>query len=124
MLAVALSLGLFGGSALHAERQTLTVYTYSGFSGEYGPGGKIKERFEAACGCGLEWVASDDAGTLLARLKLEGASTKADVVLGLDNNQIADAEATGLFAPHGLDVSRLDLPVAWSDATFVPFDWG
>ena len=67
---------------------------------------------------------SDDAGTLLARLKLEGSSTKADVVLGLDTNLIADAKATGLFAPHGVDTSGLDLPVAWTDETFVPFDWG
>ena len=29
------------------EKQTLTVYTYSGFPSEYGPGGVIKERFEA-----------------------------------------------------------------------------
>jgi len=124
ILAAALALGAFAGPAFAAEKPILTVYTYSGFSGEYGPGGKIKERFEATCGCVLQWVESDDAGTLLARLKLEGASTKADVVLGLDNNQIADAEATGLFVPHGLDVSKLDLPVAWDDATFVPFDWG
>ena len=37
------------------------------------------------------------------------------MVLGLDTNQIADAEATGLFAPHGVDTSGLDLPVAWSN---------
>lgn len=123
-LLAAATLAVVAASALAAEKPTLTVYTYSGFSGEYGPGGKIKERFEASCGCTLDWVESDDAGTLLARLKLEGSSTKADVVLGLDNNQIADAEATGLFVPHGLDLSSLDLPVAWSDATFVPFDWG
>jgi thiamine transport system substrate-binding protein len=69
-------------------------------------------------------VTSDDAGTLLSRLKLEGSSTKADVVLGLDTNQLADATATGLFAPHGIDASGLSLPVAWTDETFLPFDWG
>ena len=36
-------------------------------------------------------------GTLLARLKLEGESTEADVVLGLDNYLMAEAAATGLF---------------------------
>lgn len=105
-------------------KPTLTVYTYSGFTSEYGPGATIKDRFEATCGCVLEWVTSDDAGTLLARLKLEGASTKADVVLGLDTNLTAQAQATGLFQPHGIDTSALSLPVAWTDATFVPFDWG
>ena len=122
--AVALALSILAAPALAQEKPVLTVYTYSGFPSEYGPGGTIKERFEAVCGCTLEWVESDDAGTLLARLKLEGSSTKADVVLGLDTNQIADAEATGLFAPHGVDTSGLDLPVAWSNPTFIPFDWG
>lgn len=105
------------------ERPVLTVYVYSGFTSQYGPGGVIKERFEATCGCTLEWVTSEDAGTLLARLKLEGASTRADVVLGLDTNLTAQAKATGLFAPHGVDASALKLPVAWSDDTFLPFDW-
>jgi thiamine transport system substrate-binding protein len=110
--------------ALGQEKPTLTVYTYSGFPSEYGPGGTIKSRFERVCDCTLEWVTSDDAGTLLSRLKLEGPSTKADVVLGLDASQIADAEATGLFSPHGLDLAGLSLPIAWVDPTFAPFDWG
>lgn len=117
-----LSLLLVTGVA--AQERTLTVYTYGSFAGKYGPGGAVKERFEAVCGCTLEWVATDDAGTLLARLKLEGPDTRADVVLGLDVSLMAEAKASGLSAPHGLDLSGLDLPVQWSDDTFVPFDWG
>ena len=124
LAALCLALALLAPVALAQEKPLLTVYTYSGFPSEYGPGATIKTRFEEVCGCTLEWVTSDDAGTLLSRLKLEGASTKADVVLGLDASQIADAEATGLFVPHGLDLSELSLPVEWSDATFAPFDWG
>jgi thiamine transport system substrate-binding protein len=122
--AAALALTLVAAPAAAEEKPVLTVYTYSGFPSEYGPGATIKERFETVCGCTLEWVESEDAGTLLARLKLEGSSTKADVVLGLDTNLIVDAEATGLFAPHEVDTAGLDLPIAWTDATFVPFDWG
>lgn len=123
-LALSLAAGLVAAPAVADENPVLTVYTYSGFPSEYGPGGVIKERFEAVCGCTLDWVTSDDAGTLLARLKLEGESTKADVVLGLDTNLIADARATGLFQPHGVDAGKLDLPIDWSDDTFLPFDWG
>jgi thiamine transport system substrate-binding protein len=104
--------------------KVLTVYTYSSFAGEYGPGATIKERFEAVCSCALEWVETDDAGTLFARLKLEGDSTRADVVLGLDNNLMAEAAETGLFAPHGIAAEKLDLPMAWNDEIFLPFDWG
>ena len=123
-IAIALAAVLFAASAAAQEKPTLTVYTYSGFPSEYGPGGVIKERFEAECGCTLEWVTSDDAGTLLSRLKLEGASTKADVVLGLDTNLITDAKATGLFQPHEVEAGKLDLPIEWTDDTFLPFDWG
>jgi hypothetical protein len=35
------------------------------------------------------------------------------------------AKATGLIAPHGVDLSAdLALPIAWNDADFVPYDWG
>ncbi len=125
IIAAAAAVALLGAStALAQDRPTLTVYTYSSFSSEYGPGGTIKERFEAECGCTLNWVTTEDAGTLLARLKLEGANTDADVVLGLDTSLIASARASGLFAPHGLDLTNLDLPIAWDDDIFVPFDWG
>lgn len=111
-------------AAAQDAKPVLTVYTYSSFAGEYGPGAAIEARFEETCGCDLRWVASDDSGTLLARLKLEGASTPADVVLGLDTNLIAGARASGLFAPHEADLPALDLPIDWSDDIFVPFDWG
>lgn len=112
------------GSAAAQDKPTLSVYTYGSFSGEYGPGDKVKAAFEAECGCTLEWVTTEDSGTLLARLKLEGAGTAADIVLGLDQSLMAEAKASGLFAPHGTDLSGLDLPVEWTDDTFVPFDWG
>lgn len=123
--ALALVLGLSGaGNAEAPKKPTLTVYTYSGFSGKYGPGGKIKERFEAVCDCALEWVATESSGAMLGRLRLEGAATRADVVLGLDINLMAEAEATGLFQPHGQPTGALTLPMAWSNATFLPFDYG
>jgi thiamine transport system substrate-binding protein len=125
-LAAVAAASLLAGSAFASaqDRPILTVYTYSSFSGEFGPGGAIKQSFEAECACTLRWVETEDAGTLLARLQLEGDTTEADIVLGLDTNLIAAARATGLFAEHGLDIGGLDLPVDWNDATYIPFDWG
>lgn len=120
-----LGLLLFGAlPALAQEKPILTVYTYASFVGKYGPGAKVKAGFEAGCGCRLDWVAADDAGSLLGRLRLEGDATKADLVLGLDMNLAAEARATGLFQPHGQDTSSLSLPIAWRDDTMLPFDWG
>ena len=66
---------------------------------EWGPGPPVKKAFEAECGCDVEFVSVADGVALLNRVKLEGASTKADIVLGLDTNLTAEAKATGLFAP-------------------------
>lgn len=125
LLTASLALAIAGGPAAgQSDQPTLTIYTYDSFAGDYGPGGAIKERFEATCQCQLKWVALDDAGTLLARLKLEGPTSDADIVLGLDTNLMTRARESGLFAPHGIATMDLDLPLAWSDDTFVPFDWG
>jgi len=112
------------GGAAWAETPTLTVYTYDSFVSDWGPGPAIEAAFEETCGCELEFVGAGDGAALLARLKLEGARTKADVVLGLDTNLIANAKETELFAPHNGIPTDLDLPVEWSDEVFLPFDWG
>lgn len=115
--------GMITASAALAETPVLTVYTYDSFVSDWGPGPAVEEAFEATCGCDLKFVGAGDGAALLARLRLEGARTEADVVLGLDTNLIAAARDTGLFAKHGVSADY-DLPIAWTDDTFVPFDWG
>ncbi|MGL4592847.1 MAG: thiamine ABC transporter substrate-binding protein, partial [Aestuariivirga sp.] len=106
-----------------AAKQTLTVYTYDSFVSEWGPGARIKAAFETDCDCSIDWVALGDGVAVLNRLKLEGAATKADVVLGLDTNLTAEAAATGLFGPHGLDPALAKVPLPWTDKLFMPFDY-
>jgi len=117
-------LALFATSAIAADQPTLNVYTYQSFASDYGPGPGIKKGFEATCGCKLNFVAIDSAIGALRRIQLEGATTTADVLLGLDTSIAGEARATGLFAPHGLDLTGLDLPNKWTDPEFVPFDYG
>lgn len=108
-----------------ADDNTLTVYTYESFTAEWGPGPIIKEGFESQCGdCRVEFVALDSSAGILNRVQLEGESTRADVVLGLDTNLMAIAEDTGLLAESGIDTSGLNLPIDWTSKTFVPFDYG
>jgi thiamine transport system substrate-binding protein len=114
---------LAGAPALAQDAPVLTVLTYDSFVAEWGPGPVVEAGFEETCGCDLRFVAAGDGAALLARVKLEGEATEADVVVGLDAGLIAEARATGLFAPHGAEAA-LDLPVAWSDEVFLPFDWG
>ena len=111
-------------SVLHSEeRQNLVVYTYDSFNSDWGPGPQIEKAFENICSCDLKFVTAGDGAALLAKLRLEGNKTKADVVVGLDNNLLRSAKDSGLFSPHKLNIS-LDLPIAWKDDTFMPFDWG
>ena len=102
----------------------LTVYTYESFTAEWGPGPKVKQAFEKQCSCTVDFVSVTDGVALLNRLKLEGASSKADVVLGLDTNLTYEASETGLFAPHGIDTSGIVIPGGYKDNTFVPYDYG
>ncbi|MGF1803835.1 thiamine ABC transporter substrate binding subunit [Aliivibrio sifiae] len=103
---------------------TLTVYTYDSFAADWGPGPTIEAAFEAQCGCDLKLVALDDGVSILNRLRLEGKNAKADIVLGLDNNLMAEAKATGLLAQHQVNTDSVTVPGGWNDTTFVPYDFG
>ena len=107
-----------------AQTPVLTVYTYDSFVSEWGPGPAVEAAFEKTCGCDLKFVGSGDGAALLSRLRLEGARTDADIVLGLDTNLTAMAADTALFAQHGIDNVAFDLPVEWADDMFLPYDWG
>ena len=126
LAAATLSLSIATAPVLASDtaKKELTVYTYDSFVSDWGMGPLIKPTFEEQCGCTLNLVGMDDAVAMLQRLKLEGASTKADLVLGLDLNLVDDAKQTGLFAKHIVDTSKLEMPIEWQDDTFVPFDYG
>lgn len=119
----AASIAAFSVSAAAAEK-TLTVYTYESFITEWGPGAKVAEAFEKTCDCKVDYVGVADGVELLTRLKLEGQGSKADIVLGLDTNLVAEAKATGFFAPHGADTASVKVPGGFSDDTFIPYDYG
>ncbi len=123
-LALAASAALLAVGPAHADDRTLTIYTYDSFISEWGPGPKVKEAFEKTCDCTVNFVGIADGVALLSRLKLEGESTKADLVLGLDNNLVAEAKQTGMFENHGIDTSAVRVPGDFKDDVFVPYDYG
>jgi thiamine transport system substrate-binding protein len=107
-----------------AAAGTLTVYTYESFAADWGPGPQVEKAFEQTCGCDLVFVTAGDGVALLNKVKIEGARGKAEIVLGLDTNLIAEAKASDLFAAHGVDTSAIGVPGGFSDDVFVPFDYG
>ncbi len=109
------------------EKKNLIIYTYSSFTSGWGPGPKIKIEFEKFCNCTIKYISFDDGVSLLTRLKFENKTTKADLILGIDNNLIVEARNTGLFATYNVKpkiLDTLDLPVQWNDDFFLPFDYG
>ncbi|WLI75494.1 thiamine ABC transporter substrate binding subunit [Kosakonia sp. H02] len=105
-------------------KPVLTVYTYDSFAADWGPGPAVKKAFEADCNCELKFVALEDGVSLLNRLRMEGKNSKADVVLGLDNNLLEAATQTKLFAKSNVPTDAVNVPGGWKNDTFVPFDYG
>lgn len=119
MKAHLLAAGILTATTAVAGADTLTVYAPDYFTSEWGPGPTIEAAFEDSCGCEMEFLPGD----LLPRIMLEGQNTRADIVIGLNTDVTAKARSTGLFAPHDQDNGQLELPIDWTDDTFLPFDW-
>ena len=114
----------FSVNANHAN--TLTIYTYDSFVSDWGPGPIIKKKIEDKFKIHLEFVTVDSAATLLTKVILEGSSTKADIVLGLDMNLLDEANKSNLFFKHSLEhlINIIDLPIDWESENFVPYNYG
>lgn len=102
----------------------VTIYTYESFTSDWGPGPQVEKAFEESCGCDVTFVSAADGVALLNRLRLEGGNTEADIVLGIDQNLIAEAKATGFFEPHGISTDKVSVPGGFVDDVFVPYDYG
>ena len=113
----------FLASAAFADKPELTVYTYDAFAADWGPAPAIESAFEAVCDCDLSFVGADSSLALLRKVQLEGPSSPADVILGLDTNSMELARDTGLFATGDWASDNLNLPIEWTETQFVPFDY-
>ena len=115
---------LFISLSIYAEK--LTIYTYDSFVSEWGPGPIIEKIFEEKHNADIEFVAVDSAATLLNKVILEGDTSKADIVLGLDMNLFDLAEQSELFTTHNInDINNLiNLPLKWESNKFVPYNYG
>ena len=114
------------GLATKAYTNNLTIYTYDSFISEWGPGPIIEKIFEKKFNTNIEFIAVDSAATLLNKVILEGSTTRADIILGLDMNLLDDAKKTNLFADHQITNlnKKLILPINWESEKFVPYNFG
>lgn len=66
----------------------LVVYAYTSFVGPYGPGPEIKKLYEEKCHCQVKFVDAGDSGLIWGRVQLDGPTTKAQMLLGIDSAYI------------------------------------
>lgn len=85
---------LVAAGALHADDGVVNLYS----ARHYATDEALYSDFTKATGIKVNRVDSDDAG-ILARLKAEGASSPADVILLVDAARLYRGEVDGLFLP-------------------------
>jgi iron(III) transport system substrate-binding protein len=91
---LALALALTTGAASAQAEQTLNLYSARHYSTDEA----LYSNFTKATGIKINRIDADDSG-ILARLKAEGASSPADVILLVDAARLWRAEVDGLFQP-------------------------
>ena len=106
------------------EDNTLTVYAYDSFSGDWGPAGKLIPMFEDKTGIDVELVGAGDAVEMLSRIELEGSMTDADVVIGITDDFAY--RAYDYLEPYETPVLE-DIPDRLEfdpEHRLIPFDYG
>ncbi len=116
----ALFLSVLVVCALHAE---LVVYTYDSMVS--GLGKIVSMMFEERYGVKVKMVSFGDAGSMLTRLIIEGKHTKADVILGLDQNLLIKAKKSDVLIKYKPKyINKINREFIDSDFYAVPFDYG
>lgn len=105
---------------------TLRVFAYSSFTNKWGPGPLLKAAFEKTCECKVEFIEGSDSGILLQRLKIEGESLGADLVIGLDQFDLDKAQSEQQWRKISTEELKVYPQVrsALGQKYFIPYDWG
>jgi thiamine transport system substrate-binding protein len=132
-LGVALVFGLLFGRQAYLSRdlprrdfelKKIRILTYATFAGPSGPGAELIAQFKKTCNCEVEVVTAGDAGILLERLKLAQAGQPFDLVIGVDQMLMRQAEEQFdwremFFGNSG----RHPVLSEYTSKHFVPYDW-
>lgn len=120
------SLAAFGGKDSDTRKNQVVVYTYDSFISEWGPAPQLEELFEAETGLDLVFVDAGDGGQILGRTILEKESPQADVVIGIDNNQLDAARLANTLEPYKPIDAEKNVPEQLrfaEDWLLTPYDW-
>ncbi|MGP1523540.1 MAG: thiamine ABC transporter substrate-binding protein [Treponema sp.] len=111
-------------SVLRAKE--VVVYAYDSFTADWGPGPELVKLFEAETGYTCTLISAGDAVQVLTRAVLEKDAPQADVLLGLDNNQVKTVKAHKVLQSYKPARATGLIPadaVMDSDWQLIPYDW-
>ncbi len=80
---------LFTLSSHLNAKETLIIGTYDSFSSEWGPGPEIELKFEEICNCDVQYVATNQAGSLNSNIFKKGK----DILLGVEVNDFKEGDS-------------------------------
>lgn len=106
------------------ELKKLRILTYSTFVSSSGPGPDLIQQFKQKMNCDVEVVTAGDAGLLLERLKIAEMQLPFDLIIGVDQMLLSEAERQFKWREMFFGSSgRHPVLSEYSSKYFVPYDW-
>lgn len=106
------------------EENTLTIYAYDTFCGDWGSGNEVIPAFEKETGIKVNLVSCGASGEMINRIKMEGSSSPCDIVLGVTDDQAEDIYPY-LESYNSPFIKDIDPRLLFdSKNRLLPFDWG
>lgn len=108
------------------DTNQLVIYTYDSFTADWGPGPKIIEKFEAKYGITVDLQSVGDGQQIAQRAYLERKNPQADILLGIDNNMLAEVLSKNLLEPYKSALKKVIPEELYFDSSnhIIPFDYG
>ena len=126
LLFTVVSLFAFGTKEDSNRQNQVVVYTYDSFLSEWGAAPQLETLFEQQTGYDVVFIDGGDGGQLLARGLLEKDDPQADVIVGIDNNQLNAARSSQIFEAYQPKDAEKNIPqelILDKDWLLVPYDW-
>jgi len=110
------------GVSEDSPENSVTVYCYDSFLGDWGPGAAIEKGFEEKTGIDVNLVSCGSAVEMIEKIRYEGSSCPADLVIGIEDSMKIDFS---LFEPVTLPSEvKLASSLSIQEGVLVPFDYG
>lgn len=116
----------FGQIDSDARKNQVIVYTYDSFISEWGPGPVLEKEFKEATGLDVIFIDAGDGGQIMSRATLEKNNPQADILLGIDNNQLDTARKADIIEPYKPLEAEKNISKEFllcDDYLITPFDW-